>query len=187
MPDNHEPHRVAVVAASPGSGLKPQFTGLMQTVLPAIFIALVVHVFMAQAMRVQGSSMEPGLSSDQRVIVEKVSYQLHGPQRGDIVVVRMSDQGDELLIKRVIALAGETVEIAGGRVYVNGRLLDEPYVAEDTPGSHKWVVEPLHVFVMGDNRHASNDSRRFGTVHRDQILGRALIRYWPPNRMGFIE
>ncbi len=187
MLDNREPHHLAVAITAPYGGPKQQLYGFMQTVLPAIFIALVVHMFMAQAVRVQGSSMEPGLSTDQRVIVEKVTYHLHGPRRGDIVVVRMPGQGDELLIKRVIAVAGEEVEINNGRVYVNGRLLDEPYVADDTPGRQTWVVEPLHVFVMGDNRHASNDSRQFGTVHRDQVLGRAMLRYWPPNQVGRIE
>lgn len=187
MLDNREPHGLSAVVTTPYGGLKQQLYGFMQTMLPALFIALVVHMFMAQAMRVQGSSMEPSLSSDQRVIVEKVTYYLHGPRRGDIVVVNMPDYGDELLIKRVIAVAGEEVEIANGRVYVNGRLLEEPYVVDDTPGSQKWVIEPLHVFVMGDNRHASNDSRRFGTVHRDQILGRAMLRYWPPDQVGRIE
>ncbi len=187
MLENHEPQRVSIVAASPGSALKPQLYAFLQIVLPAVLIALVVQLFMAQAMRVQGSSMEPSLFPDQRVVVEKVTYHLHGPRRGDIVVVRMPDQGDELLIKRVIGLAGDEVKIAGGRVYVNGRLLDEPYVADDTPGSQTWVVEPLHVFVMGDNRPASSDSRRFGTVQRDQILGRVLLRYWPPQQAGRIE
>jgi signal peptidase I len=160
---------------------------IAETVIPAIVIALLIHVFLAQATRVYGQSMEPNLHTDMRLVVEKLSYRLHGPERGDIVVLRLRPD-DELLIKRVIALPGEEVTIRDGGVYVDGKLLDEPYLDQDTRGNlAPRVVPPLHVFVMGDNRRASNDSRSFGPVHLDNIIGRAWLAYWPLEAVGLVN
>ncbi|MCS7221402.1 MAG: signal peptidase I [Anaerolineae bacterium] len=159
-----------------------------ETVIPAVLIALIIQIFLAQATRVYGQSMEPNLHTDQRLVVEKLSYRFHAPRRGDIVVIRLPNQSNELLIKRVIGLPGETVEIRQGVVYINGKPLDEPYV---TYRSHETlaprVIPPLSVFVLGDNRSASNDSRVFGPVHRDNIVGRAWFSYWPPSLIGWVE
>ncbi len=161
---------------------------IAETVIPAVLIALVIQLFMAQATRVYGQSMEPNLHTDQRLVVEKISYRFHVPRRDDIVVLRLPAQTSELLIKRVIGLPGETVEIRDGIVYINGQMLDEPYV---TYRSHETrgplVVPPLNVFVLGDNRSASNDSRAFGPVHRDNILGHAWLSYWPPALLGWVN
>ena len=158
-----------------------------ETVIPAIVIALLIHVFLAQATRVYGQSMEPNLHTDMRLVVEKLSYRLHGPERGDIVVLRLRPD-DELLIKRVIALPGEEVTIRDGGVFVDGKLLDEPYLDQNTQGNlAPRVVPPLHVFVMGDNRRASNDSRSFGPVHLDNIIGRAWLAYWPLETLGLVD
>lgn len=155
-----------------------------ETVVPAIVIAVLIHVFLAQATRVYGQSMEPNLHTDMRLVVEKLSYRLHTPQRGDIVVLRVRPE-DELLIKRVIGLPGDQVEIHDGTVYVNGQPLEEPYLNQETRGNlAARVVPPLHVFVMGDNRRASNDSRSFGPVHIDNIVGKAWLSYWPPEAIG---
>ena len=154
---------------------------------PPIVIALLIHVFLAQATRVYGQSMEPNLHTDMRLVVEKLSYRLHTPQRGDIVVLRVRP-GDEMLIKRVIGLPGDEVEIHDGQVYVNGQALDEPYLNQETRGNlAPRVVPPLHVFVMGDNRRASNDSRSFGPVHLDNIVGKAWVSYWPPEAIGTVD
>jgi signal peptidase I len=159
-----------------------------ETVLPAVVIAVLINLFLAQATRVYGHSMEPNLHTDQRLVVEKVSYRLHGPQRGDVVVLRLPDRGPELLIKRVIGLPGETVEIRDGGVYVDGQLLSEPYLSRKTSGaSNSWVVPEGHVFVMGDNRGASNDSRVFGPVALDRVVGRAWISYWPLEFLGIVQ
>jgi len=161
---------------------------LGETVLPAIVIAVLINLFLAQATRVYGHSMEPNLHTDQRLVVEKVSYRLHGPRRGDVVVLNIPNRGPELLIKRVIALPGETVEIREGGVYINGRQLDEPYLSGETRGSYgPLVVPPGHVFVMGDNRGASNDSRAFGPVPMEQIVGRAWVSYWPFEAVGLVK
>lgn len=158
-----------------------------ETVVPAIIIALLIHVFLAQATRVYGQSMEPNLHTDMRLVVEKLSYKLHGPERGDIVVLRLRPD-DELLIKRVIGLPGDEVAIHDGQVYINGEPLDEPYLDQQTRGNlAPRVVPPLHVFVMGDNRRASNDSRSFGPVHRDNIIGKAWLAYWPPSDVGTVD
>lgn len=160
---------------------------IAETIVPAIIIALLIHVFLAQATRVYGQSMEPNLHTDMRLVVEKLSYRLHPPTQGDIVVLRVKP-GDELLIKRIIGLPGDEVAIHDGQVYVNGEALDEPYLNQNTRGNlAPRVVPPLHVFVMGDNRRASNDSRSFGPVHMDNIVGRAWFSYWPVQDIGPLD
>jgi signal peptidase I len=161
---------------------------LGETVLPAIVIAVLINLFLAQATRVYGSSMEPNLHTDQRLVVEKVSYHLHGPRRGDVVVIRMPERGPELLIKRVIGLAGETIEVRSGVVYIDGQPLDEPYLIRKTSGTYGPTTIPDgNVFVMGDNRGASNDSRIFGPVTLDRVVGRAWVSYWPVETLGIVQ
>jgi signal peptidase I len=182
---------VASRSSRPGVGrrLLHFLREVLETVLPAILIALLINVFIGQATRVEGQSMEPSLHTDQRLVVEKVSYRFHGPQRYDIVVLKLPSQGDELLIKRVIGLPGETVEIRNGQVFVNGEPLDEPFVDENTqPGRNGQVtVPPLHVYVLGDNRNHSNDSRSFGPVPIENLVGRAWVSYWPPENVGVVH
>jgi len=161
---------------------------LFGTIVPAILIALLIHVFLAQATRVYGQSMQPNLHTNERLVIEKLSYHFHGPRRGDIVVLHDPSGSPELLIKRVVGLSGERVTIAHGRVFIDGVVLDEPYLDQATQGGGRsWVVPPLHVFVMGDNRGASRDSRIFGPVPIDQIVGHALFRYWPLDQIGVLR
>ena len=162
---------------------------VLETVLPALLIALLINVFVGQATRVEGQSMEPNLHTDQRLVVEKLSYRFHGPRRFDVVVLRLPEQGEELLIKRVIGLPGETVEIRDGAVYINGELLDEPFDHGETRSGREStiLVPPLHVLVMGDNRNHSNDSRSFGPVPIEDLVGRAWLSYWPPDMIGVVE
>ena len=152
---------------------------LFETIAPAFVIALLINFFIAQSTYVHGTSMEPNLHTDQRLIMEKVSYKLHPPRRGDIVVIAV-DTSDIPLIKRVIGLPGETVQIVGNHVYVNGVMIEEGYL-EGVAGRNYGPVEvaPGHIFVMGDNRNASNDSRAFGAVPLEHVLGRAWLSYWP--------
>jgi signal peptidase I len=172
-------------AKSPWSGLARDVVG---TILPAVLIALLIHVFLAQATRVYGQSMQPNLQTNERLVIEKLSYRLHGPRRGDVVVLHDPSGGSELLIKRVVGLPGERVTIADGQVFIDGVALDEPYLNQETQGGGRsWLVPPLQVFVMGDNRQASRDSRSFGPVGRDQIIGRALFRYWPLDQIGILS
>ncbi len=161
---------------------------ILETVVPALLIALVINLFLAQATQVLGQSMEPNLHTSQRVVVEKVTYRFfHGPRRGDIVVIDMPDQS-EMLIKRVIGLPGETIEIRGGQVYIDGHPLEEPWRVH--PGGSDYpprLIPPLHVFVLGDNRGASNDSRSFGPVPIEYIVGRAWFSYWPKEYIGLVK
>jgi signal peptidase I len=161
---------------------------LLETVVPALLIAVGINLFLAQATQVQGQSMEPNLHTAQRLVVEKLTYRFHGPRRGDIVVIDLPQAGPELLIKRVIGLPGETISSKGGQVLIDGEPLEEPYIFN--PGGRdiaEQVVPPLHVFVMGDNRRSSNDSRNFGPVPIDQIVGRAWFSYWPPELWGPLQ
>lgn len=158
---------------------------LVESVLPALIIVLVINVFLAQATRVEGQSMEPSLHDNQRLIVEKMTYRFRAPARGDIVVLRPPQQSSEPLIKRVVGLPGERLEIDDGRVYIDDELIDEPYLNQPTWGTLEPIFIPEeHVFVLGDNRRASNDSRAFGVVAFDDIIGRAWVRYWPPTDVG---
>ena len=186
---NYDDDILLLPAAAPSAPnrLKEHVIAMLQTVVPALVIALMIHLFVAQAMRVNGQSMEPNLHTGQRLIVEKISYLLHAPRRGDIVVVQMPTQNGELLVKRVVALAGEVVEIKNGQVYVDGVRLAEPYLPNETHGHQRWVVGPLQTFVMGDNRSASRDSRTFGPVQLSHIVGHALFSYWPLNQLGNLE
>jgi signal peptidase I len=178
---------LAQEASSRPSRAKGFLRELAETVIPAVVIAVLIHVFLAQATRVYGQSMEPNLHTDMRLVVEKLSYRLHTPERGDIVVLRVRPE-DEMLIKRVIGLPGDQVEIRDGQVYVNGQPLEEPYLNQETRGNlAPRVVPPLHVFVMGDNRRASNDSRSFGPVHIDNIVGKAWLSYWPLEDIGPVQ
>ena len=162
-----------------------------ETIIPAIIIALIINLFLAQATRVYGQSMEPSLHSNQRLVVEKLSYNpwvhLRSPQRGDVVVVRI-EGNSEPLIKRVIGLPGDWIQVTDGQVYANGVRLTEPYIAQPTFGDFGPVdVPPLSLFVMGDNRNFSNDSRSFGAVPMSQVVGRAWFSYWPPELWGSVQ
>lgn len=170
------------------SGQKSWLRELIESVLPALIIVLVVNVFLAQATRVEGQSMEPTLFDSQRLIIEKISYRLHEPKRGDVIVLRPPTRSSVPLIKRVIGLPGETVEIHDGQVFVNGTSLEEGYLNGPTEGSMAATLVPeQHVLVLGDNRGASNDSRSFGMVAYDDIIGKAWLRYWPLEQIGVID
>lgn len=154
---------------------------ILGTIVPAILIALFVNVFVAQAMVIQGPSMQPSLHYDERVLIDKVTYRfLHGPRRGDIVVVDVPDE-EIPLIKRVVALPGETVEVRNGQVLIDDRPLEESWPTQvGGPSYGPELVPPLHVFALGDNRANSRDSRTVGPFAIDQIIGQARLIYWPP-------
>ena len=184
----HEEHIVnqveeATPAPDDAGGLwqvaRPAIKEALQIVAPALILAMVVHLFLAQATVVFGQSMEPNLHPHQRLIVDKVSYRLHAPQRNDIVVIDLPSM-EELLVKRIVAMPGEVVEIRSGVVYVNGQPIAEPFPHDTSPiEMAPMTLGPLAYFVLGDNRSNSNDSRAFGPVTLDQILGRVWLRYWP--------
>ncbi|MGL4650710.1 MAG: signal peptidase I, partial [Caldilineaceae bacterium] len=155
---------------------------LLAVAVPAVLLAIVVHLFLAQATVVFGQSMEPNLSPHQRLIVDKLSYRLHAPQRNDIVVVDLP-QLDDMLVKRVVGLPGETIELRGGLVHVNGAPLLEPFAhALDAATTPPVTLADGEYYVLGDNRDNSNDSRYFGPIAGSRILGKVWLRYWPLHR-----
>ena len=170
-------------------------------IVGALVVALVVKTFLFQAFYIPSASMEPTLEKGDRVLVNKLSYDVHDVNRGDVVVFELpADQvaadGIKDLIKRVIGLPGDTIETRDGVVYVNDRRLDEPYLPKGTrtgdpqngnnPAIDRQVVPDGTVFVMGDNRSNSHDSRYKdrGPIPIDSIVGRAFVLVWPPGEIG---
>ncbi|HEY85766.1 MAG TPA: signal peptidase I [Chloroflexi bacterium] len=181
-------NQAAKASSSFGRNLFSATKEVLETIVPAIIIALLINLFLAQATRVYGQSMEPNLHTDQRLVVEKISYRFHSPQRGDVVVLKIRENAEELLIKRVIALPGETIEIKDGHVFIDGHKLEEPYLAQPTRGRYgPTTVAPEYIFVLGDNRGASNDSRSFGAVPMENLIGHAWLSYWPVEDVGLVD
>ncbi|MDQ6927714.1 MAG: signal peptidase I [Actinomycetota bacterium] len=160
--------------------------------LGAVVVAFVVKTFLLQAFYIPSASMEPTLMIKDRVLVNKLSYDFHDVHRGDLVVFKSppgeTNSAVKDLIKRVVALPGETVEARDGRVLVNGKPIDESYLPKGVTTSpmepHK--IPPGDIWVMGDNRSNSKDSRFFGPISQDLIVGRAFIRVWPLTTFGFL-
>ena len=168
----------------------------------ALGLALLLRAFLVEVFVIPSGSMEPTLMVDDRVVVYKLGYRLHDVNRGDVVVFHKADQTSEAedLIKRVVALGGEVFEIRGGRVYIDGRRLEEPYLesAESTypkapiPGCvnaadpERCEVPEGAVLVLGDSREYSRDGRFFGPIDVDDVVGRAFMKLWPPTDVGGI-
>ena len=156
----------------------------------ALVVALLVTRFLVQAFFIPSLSMFPTLGVNDRVLVNKLSYDLHEVNRGDVIVFeRLANQGGEKdLIKRVVALGGDRIEARDGRVLVNGSPIDEPYLGPgvETTNLDAQTVPPVHVFVMGDNRGDSRDSRVFGPLPEDLIIGRAFVKVWPLTDLGLL-
>ncbi len=158
----------------------------------ALLVALVIRAFFLAAFYIPSESMVPTLVKGDRVLVNKLSYKLHDVHRGDVVVFERPpnepDNGIKDLIKRVIALPGETLEVRDCKVLINGTALNEPYVKEwnRTCASPPKLVGDNEVFVMGDNRDDSQDSRFFGPISQDLIVGRAFVVVWPLTNLSWL-
>lgn len=161
---------------------------LLETIVIALALALLIRGFVLESFLVQGSSMEPTLQHGNRLLVNKITYRFSPPQRGDIIVFHAPPSPSKDYVKRLIAVAGDRVRVEDGVVFVNGEPLDEPYVAAgDHSNLPEQIVPPGSVFVLGDNRARSQDSREFGFVRVDEIVGEAFIVYWPPDAMQWIH
>ena len=155
----------------------------------ALLVALLIKTFLLQAFYIPSPSMTPTLQVDDRVLVNKLSYDLHGVHRGDIVVFRGPQQGPEKdLIKRVVGLPGDIVEGRDGHVVVNGEQLEESYLPDgvQTTAFGPVTIADDHYWVMGDNRPNSSDSRVFGAIAESQIIGRAFVKVWPIGSFGLL-
>ena len=166
---------------------------IIKTLGTAAVLAFGIRTFVAEARYIPSSSMEPTLEINDRLIIEKISYLLRSPQRGDVVVFSPTEtlreqKFKDAFIKRVIGLPGDTVEVKGGTVYVNDRPLREKYIEEAPEYKYGPVTVPEDKYlVLGDNRNNSYDSHYWGFVPRKNLIGRAVIRFWPPNRVGGID
>jgi signal peptidase I len=178
---------------------------LVGVVVVAIVVAVLLRTFVVATYSIPSGSMEPTLQVGDRIVVDKLSYHLHGVDRGNIVVFSTPPTencaGPPVadLVKRVIGLPGETISLAGGNVYIDGHLLPEPFLPPDLrhdtypPTStapyalhHAYRIPPGEVYVMGDNRPESCDSRYWGPIHESTIVGEVDMRIWPLSRIGFL-
>ena len=166
---------------------------IAKTLATAFLLAIGIRTLVAEARYIPSSSMEPTLEINDRLIIEKISYRFRTPQRGDVVVFSPTDKLKEqnfkdAFIKRVIGLPGDTVEVKGETVLVNGNALREKYIEESPNYQYGPVTVPDDEYlVLGDNRNNSYDSHYWGFVPRENLIGRAVVRFWPPNRLGSID
>lgn len=156
----------------------------------SIGISAFFIIFLYQPVKVEGTSMLPGLHDQERIFVNKFVYRIEPISRGDIVVFRYPKDPNKSYIKRVVAVGGDTVVIDRGRVYVNGYLLKEPYVPAqfiDSRSMLQIAVPQNALFVLGDHRSLSNDSRDFGPIDRSYVSGKAVFIYWPMENLGLLH
>ncbi len=159
-----------------------------KTLVIAFLLAQLVMVSVAQAFQVEQYSMEPTLLPHDRVLVNKFVYRFREPQRGDVIVLHYPRDPSRNYIKRIVGLPGDRVEIKNGHLTVNDRRIEELYVNGQPSGDYgPEAVPEQSFFVLGDNRNNSEDSRAFGFLRRSQIVGRAILIYWPPQRMRFLR
>ncbi len=169
---------------------------ILETIVLTLVIFFVVQTFVAQPYQIIGVSMESTLENGQYVLVDKISPHFSDYKRGDVIVLQPPagyDQGDDNVpfIKRVVGVGGDTVEVKDGAVWVNGAKLDEPYVyegqaTEPLTSQSVWQVPAGDLFVLGDHRQESEDSRLFGPIPESTVIGRAWLRYWG-GPFGFVQ
>ena len=166
---------------------------MFKTFALAGLLAFGIRTFIAEARYIPSGSMEPTLQINDHLMIEKVSYHLQKPERGDIVVFNPTDalkqeNYHQAFIKRIIGLPGDTVEVKGGHVYINGEVITEDYIKEVPKYNYgPQSVPDDQYLVLGDNRNNSYDSHLWGFVPRENLIGKAFVRFWPLNRIGTID
>jgi len=168
------------------------FLDFLETIVVSLAIFAVVYIFLFQPHQVDGRSMEPNFQNAEYILTDKISYRIHPPKRGDVVVFHSPADERVDFIKRIIGVPGDTIKVMGGYIYLNGQKLEEQYVND--PGQvlagrylregYEVDVAPGQYIVMGDNRLHSSDSREWGPVTTNGIVGRAFFRYWPVAAFG---
>lgn len=161
------------------------FREISETLLIAGVLFLVVNLATAR-IRIDGSSMEPSLHDGEFVVINRLAYRWCNPDRGEVIVFRFPRDPTRRFIKRIIGLPGDTVAVHNGQVFVNGNEVQEPYIATPPNYDGEWVIEPGRVFVLGDNRNNSLDSQNWGTLLIEEIIGKAVVVYWPLTDLGMI-
>ena len=183
-------HPAAQAAPSEQRSRKPVIAGWLRDVIISLAVSAFFIIFLYQPVKVEGTSMMPTLEDQERVFINKFVYKLEPIEQGDVIVFRYPRDPAKSYIKRVIAVAGDHVQIQAGVVFVNGHRLREPYVPrmyEDVRSYPDTVVPPHGYFVLGDHRNLSNDSRDFGPVDEDFIYGKAVFGYWPVEKLGTLK
>jgi signal peptidase I len=172
------------------------FLDFVETIVIALAIFVVVYRFLFQPHQVKGNSMYDNFHDGEYLLTDKVSYRFKTPVRDDVIVFKAPGNEDYDYIKRVIGLPGDQVRVAGGKIYLNGQLVDESGYLDPRIMTQAGVyakegqtitVTPNQYFVMGDNRNNSSDSREWGLVPQENIVGKAWVRYWPVNRFGLVK
>lgn len=156
------------------------------TILTAVVLVVIIRTFILDSRVVPTTSMVPTIKPGDRLFIEKITYRFQGLERGEVIVFKPPVQSGlkDDLIKRLIALPGDTVEVKNGKLYLNDVPQDEPYLAEPIQYTYKKItVPPDKIFVMGDNRNRSYDSHEWGFADQSSVKGKALVTYWPINRM----
>jgi len=159
---------------------------VVETVVLAVVLFVGINAVSARV-RVDGFSMRPTLEDGEFLLVDKVSYFLGEVKRGDIIVFHFPLNPDEELIKRVIGLPGDQIVVQDSQVFVNGQMLNEPYIAQPPLYNGDWMVADGHLFVLGDNRNNSNDSKDWGMLPAENVVGKAVLIYWPPPMWDVLE
>ena len=160
----------------------------LKTLIVAFVLAQLIMVSVAQAFQVEQYSMEPTLLPRDRVLVDKLTYRFREPHRGDIVVLKYPLNHQRNYIKRIVALPGDRVEIRNGHLYINNSSVQEVYINGQPSGDYgPEAVPDGSYFVLRDNRNNSEDSRAFGFLNRSQVVGQAVLIYWPPQRMRVLH
>ncbi len=186
-----QPGPAPALAKEPGTAKTARKSSVARTVVEAlviiaaaVVIALLVQAFLVKPFTIHQVSMRPTLEEGDRILINRLAYRFGEPSRGDVVVLHSPVNADEDLVKRIVALAGDTVAVSDGRLYLNGVAQQEPYLLEEyIQGDMPETVVPQgEVFVMGDNRNNSGDSRMFGPVGTDSLIGSAFVVYWPIGR-----
>lgn len=170
------------------------FMDFLETIVVALSIFVVVYLFFMQPHEIKGSSMEPNFHNGEYILTDKISYRFRTPSRGDVIILKAPKNPEVDYIKRVIGLPGERIKVERGQVFINETKVDERYVSDATPlfpGSFlqdgvEITVPEDEYFVMGDNRPHSSDSREFGPIGRNLIIGKAFFRYWPLTEIGVV-
>lgn len=159
---------------------------IVETIVLSVLLFLAINAVSAR-IRVDGFSMEPTLMNGEFVIVNKLAYRIGEPTIGDVIVFHYPRDPQQEFIKRVIGLPGDDVRITAGQVYVNNQALSEPYIAAPPRYDSQWEIPENSLFVLGDNRNNSSDSHNWGPVPLENVIGKAIIVYWPPSDWGFID
>jgi signal peptidase I len=180
--------------AQPKPGLTSHIVEFIQTLVIFAAIASAIYLFIAQPHKVSGSSMYPNFKDGDYIITDKVTYRVSHPKRGDVVVFKNPKDESQDFIKRIMGVPGDTVSVKNGHVYLNGTLLSEPFLKPEVitnPGfflqeGESVTVPEGRLLVMGDNRSNSSDSREWGYITKQEIIGRVIVRYWPADTVGFL-